>query len=249
MKNRFYLSATCSLLLIASTFATDTTSNEITMDSLLSKMEIMEAELEMVKMERSDNSLLARGATLDWGTGLNLGMYLYGPYIGSFDIGYSFAKVRRLKIKQPVITDNKNIYLLGIALQGRILILGEVFWDDDDNRTAHSLGLKCSFGTPIMLNFINFTTNVSPFIQWGELDETTSGYSEIEAGFEIASCLNFWFSKLSSVSLGFIADPTVHNIKGHNDLMNPFKFKFLFGIRYYFKGLKMLFKQGRKRKM
>lgn len=226
-----YLFTLIYLIITVNVFATDTSSNHLNIDSLLNKIESIENDLKKIKNSSKRNRLLDRGATINWGKGFNLGFNLYQPCNPSFNIGYNFS--RQDESSKYELTDSKNM-LLGLSFKGKIFAMSSLFVNDIDDQMAYSIGANMNISSPVLLNFISISAYIGPFIQWGEKDEYTEGITEVEIGLEFGNDINFWLTKATSISIGYMLDPTLGNIKGKRDLMNSTEMKFAYGFKHYF---------------
>lgn len=231
-----YRSFLFTLLLTITGFAKEAPSaepNDITREMLLEKIESLEVELEKLKIEKSDNGLLARGATLEWGKGWNTSIHFSAPSNLAFDLGYTSSKLDKRKKQSYPLSQSKDIrYTLG--LQGKMLIPYGVKQDSDGAPLGFSAGLAGKMGSPVMLNLVSVTTYVVPFVLWAQ-KEVDGDFSEIEFGLDIGMDIEFWLTKQQTLSVGLLLDPIYAKIKGDADLFSENEVKFSFGFRYFFK--------------
>lgn len=208
--------------------------SELTNEMLLEKIESLEVELEKLKIEKSDNGLLARGATLEWGKGWNTSVHFSAPSNLSIDFGYTASKRdHRKRSKSYPLSQSRDVRYT-LALQGKMLTPYAIKNDSDGGPLGFSAGLAGKIGSPVMLNLISVTSYVVPFVLWAQ-EEMEGEFTEMEFGVDLGIDLEFWLTKQQTLSLGLLLDPIYAKLKGDADLFAPQEVKFRFGFRYFFK--------------
>lgn len=207
---------------------------EPTNEELLEKIEILEAELEKVKIEAEDNSPLAAGETLDWGRGLSLGIQYSSASDVQLDFMYNFPI--GTWGQEGYYNSNSQGRKLGIGLLFGTSLDNENYLDkamiDENSKAFLKLGPKFSISSPIMMNYISVTTYLSPYLNFIMLDDDSLG--GIDFGLELGSEINVWLNSQNCFYAGFMTDPTLATVSGDEDFSNPLSFKITFGLKSFF---------------
>lgn len=214
----------------AGLFAQET---EPTNEELLEKIEILEAEIEKVKIEAEDNSPLATGAILESSRGISFGLKMTSTTDAELDLMYNFP-IGTFG-KKDFYNSNNQGRTMGIGLLLGFRSKDEIFLDsrNENNDDIYvKLGLKTDFSTPIMLNYLNLSSSISPFIIL-ELHEENYATS-IDFGVDMSININIWLNNNVCAFTGMMIDPSFVTVHGGRDLINPLSYKQTFGIKYFF---------------
>ncbi len=206
---------------------------EITNSELLEKIEVLEVELEKVKIEATDSSPIATGETLEWGTGLSLGVKLSSETDGAFEIMYNFP-INGLKTKEKYNSKDQG-RKLGIGLVYGFRSFNDLFFDYHVEETlfTQKVGLKLSSSSPVMMNYISASFYIIPFVQF-LYEGDNENYSAIDFGIDIGGEINIWMNNRGAMYFGFMCDPSILSIYGDRDLQNPLAYKMTFGSKIFF---------------
>lgn len=205
------------------------TAEEITKEELLKKIEVIEAELEMIKIDNSDNDPIQTGKIQNWGTGLSFGVQFCEPANIGAEIMYNFQLGSSdKKSERPLI--------LGLGVLAKRLKYEDVYpfstWQRA-LRVGYTIGPKISLNSPVLLNFISFSTNIIPYVLFAEIEH--QGYfAEVEFGLEFGAEINFWYNHNMNFSIGGSFDPSLYKIDGNRVLTNPLEYSINFGTNFYF---------------
>ncbi len=233
MKMKFSTVISAIFLMCVANYAQDSSGEPVTNKQLLEKIQSLEVELEKLKIETSDNGLLAKGATLDWGKGVFIGSHI-APSVQELNVGYTFSrKEREGRLSYPLSPSRDLRYSLGVSAKLRVL---EASFDEVPG--AGSIGFLWKVGSPVMLNFISFSAYLTPNIIWTQTEEsikTDSYFTETELGLDMGSDIEFWIRPRTSISVGYLYDPIFVKIKGDGDLYHIGELKMNFGMRFYLK--------------
>ncbi len=233
MQKKFARMIILVIIIAIPSFSNENISEDITNEQMLAKIQSLEVEMERLRIESSDNGILAQGATLNWGKGVFIGFNL-SPNTGVVSAGYTIGlKERSKNINYPLSQSRDIRYTIGLTGRYRTFEASV-----DDVPVAASVGILLKMGSPVMLNLISISTFISPNIIWAETERTdnyTSPFTEKEFGLDTGVDIEFWVTSKTMLTIGYLYDPVLFKIAGDADLYDIGEVKFSFGTRFYFR--------------
>lgn len=232
MKIKFFI-----MMVLLVMFNLTAEESELSKEELLEKIEAVEAELEMIKIESSDNNPMQTGETLDWGKGFSVGLQLEAPSTVGIDFMYNLPLGNNDGGYK--ITPKKDMGLIwGFGIQARMISYDDVYWDRDNfsnNQISvgYTIGPKVTVNSPVLLNYISFSSHFSPFISIAKQGDE-DGFNEVDFGFEVGSNINFWYNENANFFIGWNMKPSLVKISGDGNLANPLSYNITCGVNVYF---------------
>ena len=210
---------------------------EVSAEELQRKIDKLETELEKLRIEVSESNPLQNGEPRNWGKGWFFQAFSSGDDNTSIDIGYSKVLDHWKPFWQAEYLEGRTGYRIAVSLGAQFV--NDVVIDAKNSDIYESEwvagNLTTSFGTPVMLNFISFCSDIK-LMYIHSLEDDDKNIIKDQMGICFGAQGEIWLSSKSAFVIGYRNESPDIGATTDNDRRDIISDKFYptFGFKKYF---------------